>query len=91
MDWKPRASPNPANGTGNIAIGRGLAYVYYKHVDNRIGLGIGHSLHRGEELGLAQPLLDPAVVVRGAVFWKMAPRAGLEPATWWLTATRSTD
>jgi hypothetical protein len=21
---------------------------------------------------------------------KMAPRAGLEPATWWLTATRST-
>ena len=32
----------------------------------------------------AQPIwLDPLT--------DMAPRAGLEPATWWLTATRSTN
>ena len=46
MDWKPRASPNPANGSGNLAIGRGLAYVHYKHVDNRIGLGIEVAVDR---------------------------------------------
>jgi CO/xanthine dehydrogenase Mo-binding subunit len=46
MDWKPRASPNPANGAGNLAMGRGLAYVHYKHVDNRIGLGIEVAVDR---------------------------------------------
>ena len=46
MDWKSRASPNPASGNGNIAIGRGLAYVHYKHVDNRIGLGIDVAVNR---------------------------------------------
>ncbi len=46
MDWKPRASPNPANGNGNLALGRGLAYVHYKHVDNRIGLGIEVAVDR---------------------------------------------
>ena len=46
MDWKPRASPNPANHNGNIAAGRGLAYVHYKHTDNRIGLGIEVAVDR---------------------------------------------
>jgi CO/xanthine dehydrogenase Mo-binding subunit len=46
MDWKPRASPNPATGSGNVATGRGLAYVHYKHVDNRIGLGIEVTVDR---------------------------------------------
>ncbi|HMI97036.1 MAG TPA: molybdopterin cofactor-binding domain-containing protein, partial [Micropepsaceae bacterium] len=46
MDWKPRASPNPASGNGNLAFGRGLAYVHYKHVDNRIGLGIEVAVDR---------------------------------------------
>jgi CO/xanthine dehydrogenase Mo-binding subunit len=46
MDWKARPSPNPAGGNGRLALGRGLAYVHYKHVDNRIGLGIEVEVNR---------------------------------------------
>ena len=46
MDWKARPSPNPASGNGRVAMGRGLAYVHYKHVDNRIGLGIEVAVDR---------------------------------------------
>jgi CO/xanthine dehydrogenase Mo-binding subunit len=40
MNWQPRPSPNPAASRGAESIGRGIAYVHYKHTDNRLGLGI---------------------------------------------------
>jgi len=46
MDWKPRPSPNPAAGNGREALGRGLAFVHYKHTDNRLGLGIEVAVDR---------------------------------------------
>ena len=46
MDWKLRPSPNPAGGNGNIALGRGLGFVHYKHTDNRVGLGIDVTVDR---------------------------------------------
>jgi CO/xanthine dehydrogenase Mo-binding subunit len=46
MAWKARPSPGPSSGDARIATGRGLAYVHYKHVDNRIGLGIEVAVDR---------------------------------------------
>jgi CO/xanthine dehydrogenase Mo-binding subunit len=46
MDWKPRPSPNRDNRGGAAMIGRGLAYVWYKHMDNRLALGLEVSVDR---------------------------------------------
>jgi nicotinate dehydrogenase subunit B len=46
MDWRPRPSPNPLARNGRIAEGRGVAYVRYKHTDNRLGLGIDVAVDR---------------------------------------------
>ena len=39
-------------GTASVAgpesLGRGLAYVHYKHTDNRFGLGIEVAVNRGQ-------------------------------------------
>jgi CO/xanthine dehydrogenase Mo-binding subunit len=40
MDWKTRPSPNRDNRRGALMVGRGLAYVWYKHMDNRLALGL---------------------------------------------------
>jgi CO/xanthine dehydrogenase Mo-binding subunit len=45
MNWQARPSPKPASNE-RIATGRGLAYVHYKHTDNRIGLGIEVAVDR---------------------------------------------
>ena len=45
MNWQARPSPKPAS-SDRIATGRGLAYVHYKHTDNRIGLGIDVAVDR---------------------------------------------
>jgi nicotinate dehydrogenase subunit B len=46
MDWKPRPSPNRDKRNGATMIGRGLAYVWYKHMDNRLALGLEASVER---------------------------------------------
>jgi nicotinate dehydrogenase subunit B len=46
MDWKARPSPNRDNGAGAVMTGRGLAYVWYKHMDNRLALGLELSVER---------------------------------------------
>ncbi len=45
MNWQARPSPKPATNE-RIATGRGLAFVHYKHTDNRIGLGIEVAVDR---------------------------------------------
>src|SRR5262249_19238832 len=45
MNWQARPSPKPAT-NDRIATGRGLAFVHYKHTDNRIGLGIEVAVQR---------------------------------------------
>lgn len=40
MDWKARPSPNRENAGGEILKGRGLSYIWYKHADNRLALGV---------------------------------------------------
>ncbi len=46
MDWKSRPSPNRDNGTGTVPLGRGISYVWYKHMDNRMALGLEASVER---------------------------------------------
>ncbi|HEX5278596.1 MAG TPA: molybdopterin cofactor-binding domain-containing protein [Micropepsaceae bacterium] len=46
MNWQARPSPNPAASRGAESIGRGVAYVHYKHTDNRLGLGIEVAVNR---------------------------------------------
>lgn len=46
MNWQPRPSPNPAPSRGVESTGRGVAYVHYKHTDNRLGLGIEVAINR---------------------------------------------
>ena len=46
MDWKSRPAPKP-NGNGEpIATGRGIAYVHYKHEENRVALGVECTVDR---------------------------------------------
>jgi CO/xanthine dehydrogenase Mo-binding subunit len=44
MTWKSRPSPN--RGTGNVLLGRAISYVWYKHMDNRMALGLEVSVER---------------------------------------------
>ncbi|MDE2473915.1 MAG: xanthine dehydrogenase family protein molybdopterin-binding subunit [Alphaproteobacteria bacterium] len=46
MNWQARPSPNPARSRGAESLGRGVAYVHYKHTDNRLGLGIEVAVNR---------------------------------------------
>jgi CO/xanthine dehydrogenase Mo-binding subunit len=46
MNWQSRPSPNPAGRNASVAVGRALVYVHYKHVDNRMGLGIEVAVER---------------------------------------------
>jgi CO/xanthine dehydrogenase Mo-binding subunit len=46
MNWQSRPSPNPAARNAAVALGRALVYVHYKHVDNRMGLGIEVAVER---------------------------------------------
>jgi CO/xanthine dehydrogenase Mo-binding subunit len=40
MDWQPRKSPNPNAAEGDLAIGRGIAYVRYKQAENYVAIGV---------------------------------------------------
>ena len=46
MNWQSRPSPNPAPSRNVESIGRGIAFVHYKHMDNRLGLGIEVAVNR---------------------------------------------
>jgi CO/xanthine dehydrogenase Mo-binding subunit len=46
LDWKSRPAPNRAGGNGSVMLGRGIAYVWYKHMDNRMALGLEAQVDR---------------------------------------------
>lgn len=46
MDWKPRAAPNRDNQGADFLKGRGISYIWYKHMDNRLALGIEVEIER---------------------------------------------
>jgi nicotinate dehydrogenase subunit B len=46
MDWKSRPAPNRDQGDGTVLLGRGIAYLWYKHMDNRMALGLEASVER---------------------------------------------
>lgn len=46
MNWQSRPSPNPVTSRDAQSVGRGIAYVHYKHTDNRLGLGIEVAVNR---------------------------------------------
>lgn len=58
--------------------------TYLSSMDSRLLCGSIKNVNKFKELFEAS---SPDQAPSG----KMAPREGLEPPTWWLTATRSTD
>jgi CO/xanthine dehydrogenase Mo-binding subunit len=46
MGWKSRPAPNRDNAGGAVSRGRGIAYVWYKHMDNRMALGLDLTVER---------------------------------------------
>jgi len=46
MNWQARPSPRPGNANDRISRGRSIVYVQYKHVDNRMGLGVDVEVNR---------------------------------------------
>jgi len=46
MNWQARPSPRPGNANDRISRGRSIVYVHYKHVDNRMGLGVDVEVNR---------------------------------------------
>jgi CO/xanthine dehydrogenase Mo-binding subunit len=44
MNWKSR--PSPVRGNGNVLLGRAISYVWYKHMDNRMAMGLEVSVER---------------------------------------------
>ncbi|MFI4986070.1 MAG: molybdopterin cofactor-binding domain-containing protein [Alphaproteobacteria bacterium] len=44
--WQPRPSPNPQPVTGALAVGRGLAYVHYKHNENYVAIAMEVTVER---------------------------------------------
>jgi len=46
MAWIPRPSPRRADPKAAILIGRGMAYVYYKHNENHVAMGMEVEIER---------------------------------------------
>jgi len=46
MDWKSRPAPNRANTGGDVLLGRGISYIWYKHADNRMAMGLEAEIER---------------------------------------------
>ena len=46
MGWTPRPSPQAADATARVLTGRGLAYVHYKHAENRVAIGMEVQVER---------------------------------------------
>jgi nicotinate dehydrogenase subunit B len=46
MDWQSRPSPRPTAPNDTVATGRGIAYVHYKHEENRVAVGVEASVDR---------------------------------------------
>ncbi len=46
IGWQPRPSPNPHAAQGNLLVGRGVAYVRYKQMENYVALAMEVAVDR---------------------------------------------
>jgi nicotinate dehydrogenase subunit B len=46
IGWQPRPSPSPAGRSGNVGVGRGIAYVHYKQVENYVAVAMEVAVDR---------------------------------------------
>ncbi|MBI4013994.1 MAG: xanthine dehydrogenase family protein molybdopterin-binding subunit [Candidatus Rokubacteria bacterium] len=46
MGWQARPSPRPVDPAAAVLTGRGLAYVHYKHTENRVAIGMEVEIER---------------------------------------------
>ena len=46
MGWQPRPSPKPVDRRAAVLIGRGLAYVHYKHEETIVAMGMEVAVER---------------------------------------------
>jgi len=46
FDWKARLSPDPNAMPGNLAVGRGIAYIHYKHAENFVAMAMEVAVDR---------------------------------------------
>ncbi len=46
MGWQARPSPRPVDAAAAVLAGRGLAYVHYKHTENRVAVGMEVEVER---------------------------------------------
>ena len=46
MKWQPRPSPAPADRSGAVARGRGIAYVHYKFNETYVAMGMEVAVER---------------------------------------------
>ena len=46
VGWKPRPSPDPNAMRGNLAVGRGIAYIHYKHAENFVAMAMEVAVDR---------------------------------------------
>ncbi len=46
MNWQSRPSPRSGTANERVSLGRAIVYVHYKHVDNRMGLGVEVAVDR---------------------------------------------
>ena len=46
MGWTPRPSPQVVDAKAPVLTGRGLAYVHYKHAENRVAIGMEVQVER---------------------------------------------
>ncbi|SPF53034.1 Aerobic-type carbon monoxide dehydrogenase, large subunit CoxL/CutL-like protein [Candidatus Sulfopaludibacter sp. SbA4] len=46
IEWQPRPSPNPKPAAGNLHVGRGIAYMRYKHTENYVAMAMEVAVDR---------------------------------------------
>ena len=46
IEWQPRPSPNPRAQSGNLQIGRGIAYMRYKQAENYVAMAMEVAVDR---------------------------------------------
>jgi nicotinate dehydrogenase subunit B len=48
--WQPRSSPNPRAAEGNLRIGRGMAYMRYKQMENYVAMAMEVAVDRAGKI-----------------------------------------
>ncbi len=52
IEWQPRSSPNPRAESGNLRIGRGIAYMRYKQAENYVAMAMEVAVDRAGKIAV---------------------------------------